>query len=160
MTPHACSLTVVGSYSGYTGDGGPPLRARLQSPQSTYWDGTILWVIDSGNAAVRAVLPAQQLRQRDSNASTSDHQSTCNSLPCFPVPVVVLEQCVAPSASQLVGCRAAVSGSGVAVVSCGLTGLPQVRHCPLHNSQSPRVTDSWRGCAGTSSLCVASWQCM
>lgn len=38
-----------------------PLRARLQNPQATYWDGSTLWIPDTGNAAIRAVLPAQQV---------------------------------------------------------------------------------------------------
>lgn len=54
------SSVVAGSLYGYVGDGGMPLRARMQFPQATYWDGTILWIVDNGNAAVRAVLPAQQ----------------------------------------------------------------------------------------------------
>ena len=38
-----------------------PLRSRLQNPQATYWDGSTLWIPDTGNAAIRAVLPAQQV---------------------------------------------------------------------------------------------------
>ena len=33
----------------------------MQNPQATHWDGSALWVVDTGNAAIRAVLPAQQV---------------------------------------------------------------------------------------------------
>lgn len=52
----------VGTLFGNLGDGGSPLRARMQYPQATHWDGAILWIVDSGNAAVRAVLPPRQAR--------------------------------------------------------------------------------------------------
>ena len=53
----------AGTLFGYLGDGGTPLRARMHYPQATYWDGTTLWIVDNGNAALRAVLPPQQVRK-------------------------------------------------------------------------------------------------
>ena len=90
-----------------------PLRARLQTPQSTYWDGTILWVVDSGNAAIRAVLPAQQVLWCVERTSR----------PFLPVQAAPV-QCVAPSVTQLVGCSASASGTAA---SCSFSALPQAR---------------------------------
>ena len=41
-------ITTVGlaSQSGYTGDGGSPLRAREYNPTSAFWDGSTLWVTE------------------------------------------------------------------------------------------------------------------